>query len=111
MTPKACTTQFGSSCTKAAMSRSSRDPRPPSPQEAGKRLNVDAVLTGSVRRADRKVRVNAQLIRTEDGQVLWAEGGLEVESRDLLEAERLLSTAIATRLHVPLSRRERNAMA
>jgi len=81
------------------------------PQEAGKRLNVDAVLTGSVRRADRKVRVNAQLIRTEDGQVLWAEGGLEVESRDLLEAERLLSTAIATRLHVPLSRRERNAMA
>ena len=81
------------------------------PQEAGKRLNVDAVLVGSVRRADRKVRVNAQLIRTEDGQVLWAEGGLEVESRDLLEAERLLSTAIATRLHVPLSRRERNAMA
>jgi TolB-like protein len=81
------------------------------PQEAGKRLNVDAVLVGSVRRADRKVRVNAQLIRTGDGQVLWAEGGLQIESPDLLETERLLSAEIASRLHLPLSRRDRGAIA
>jgi TolB-like protein len=58
-----------------------------SSQEAGQRLYVDAVLAGSVRRVDRKVRVNAQLIWTADDQVLRAEGGLEFEGRDLLETE------------------------
>jgi hypothetical protein len=81
-----------------------------SPQEAGQRLHGDAVLAGSVRRVDRKVRVNAQLIRTADDQDLWAEGGLEFEGRDLLETEKMLASAIATRLRAPLSRQRRIAM-
>jgi DNA-binding winged helix-turn-helix (wHTH) protein/TolB-like protein/Tfp pilus assembly protein PilF len=81
-----------------------------SPQEAGQRLHVDAVLAGSVRRVDRKVRVNAQLIRTGDNQILWAEGGLEVEGRDLLETEKMLAASIATRLRGPLARPQRVAI-
>lgn len=81
-----------------------------SPQEAGRRLNVEAVLFGSIRRIDRRVRVNAQLIRSEDGQVLWAEGGLHLEARDLLEAESLVATAIAAHLGQALTASERGAM-
>jgi TolB-like protein len=44
-----------------------------SPVEAGQRLNADAVLVGLVRRAENRIRVNAQLIRTADSRILWAE--------------------------------------
>ncbi len=82
-----------------------------SPAEAGRRLKAEAVLIGSVRTAERKIRVNAQLIRTEDGRVLWADGGLELEARDLLEAERVLATAIAARLRGALTSQERTVIA
>jgi tetratricopeptide (TPR) repeat protein len=78
------------------------------PQAAGRQLNTEAVLIGSVRTAGgKKIRVNAQLIRTDDGRILWADGGLEIEARDLLEAERVLATAIALRLRGALTSRER----
>jgi tetratricopeptide (TPR) repeat protein len=81
------------------------------PSEAGKRLNAEAVLVGSVRTADRRIRVNVQVIRTADGRILWADGGLEIEAKDLLEAERVLATTIAKRLRVALTSRERSVMA
>jgi len=37
-------------------------------------LGADYVLEGSVRRADERVRVHAELLRGADGEVLWAEG-------------------------------------
>ncbi len=37
-------------------------------------LGADYVLIGSVRRADERVRVNAELLKGADGEVLWAEG-------------------------------------
>jgi DNA-binding winged helix-turn-helix (wHTH) protein/TolB-like protein len=80
------------------------------PTEAGKRLNAEAVLVGSVRTAENRIRINAQLIRTADSRILWADGGLEVEARNLLEAERVLSAAIATRLRGALTSTERGAM-
>ncbi len=82
-----------------------------SPAEAGKRLNAEAVLVGSFRTAGQRIRVNAQLIRTADSRILWADGGLEVEVRGLLEAERILAAAIATRLRGALTSRERSTMA
>ncbi|MFN0170615.1 MAG: winged helix-turn-helix domain-containing protein [Bryobacteraceae bacterium] len=82
-----------------------------SPESAGRRLNAEAVLIGSVRTAERKIRVNAQLIRTADGRILWAGGGLELEARDLLEAESVFATAIAGRLRGALTSRERTMMA
>jgi DNA-binding winged helix-turn-helix (wHTH) protein/TolB-like protein len=82
-----------------------------SPQEAGQRLDVDAVLFGSVRRAEHKIRVNVQMIRSTDGQVLWAEGGLNAEGKDLIETERLVATAIAARLRRSLGASEKDAIA
>ncbi|HYV86107.1 MAG TPA: protein kinase [Patescibacteria group bacterium] len=42
-------------------------------QEIGKRLGVDTVLEGSVRRQGEKIRVTAQLIKVADGYHLWSE--------------------------------------
>jgi non-specific serine/threonine protein kinase len=41
--------------------------------EIGKELNVAHVLEGSVRKSGTRIRVTAQLIKTEDGYHLWAE--------------------------------------
>ena len=43
------------------------------PAAAGREQGVDAVLDGSVQRADGRVRVTVQLVRVEGGVVLWAE--------------------------------------
>ena len=41
------------------------------PQEVGRALGVGAVVGGTVRRADGRLRVTAQMVRTADGAVLW----------------------------------------
>lgn len=43
------------------------------PTEIGRRLDVDAVLHGSVREDGQAVLLNLQLLRTTNGEVLWAE--------------------------------------
>ena len=40
---------------------------------AGRELEVDTVLEGSIRRLEKRVRVTAQLVSVPDGSVLWAE--------------------------------------
>ena len=42
-------------------------------REIGKTLDVTHVLEGSVRKAGNRVRITAQLIKTEDGYHLWSE--------------------------------------
>ena len=42
-------------------------------QEIGKRLNVGALLEGSIRKDGNKLRISAQLIKTEDGSRLLSE--------------------------------------
>ena len=43
------------------------------PREIGRQLNVDAILEGSVRKADDRLKVTAQLIDAADGYHLWSE--------------------------------------
>ena len=43
------------------------------PQEAGRLLNVDYVVSGSVRRRDRSVTVAVELAETRDAHITWAE--------------------------------------
>ncbi len=43
------------------------------PQEAGRMLNVDYVVSGSVRRNHRKLQVGAELIETRTARIVWAE--------------------------------------
>jgi len=43
------------------------------PEEAGRMLNVDYVVSGSVRRSGRKLTVSADLIETRTARIIWAE--------------------------------------
>ncbi len=42
-------------------------------EKIGKELNVNYVMEGSVRKADNKLRITAQLIRVADGSHIWSE--------------------------------------
>src|SRR5439155_18087971 len=42
-------------------------------REIGRRLNVNAILEGSIRRIGDRIRVTAQLVKTTDGYHLWSE--------------------------------------
>jgi DNA-binding SARP family transcriptional activator len=43
------------------------------PEEAGRILNVDYVVSGSVRRNQKKMQVSAELIETRTARIIWAE--------------------------------------
>ena len=43
------------------------------PEEAGRMLNVDYMVSGSVRRNQRKMQVSAELIETRTARIVWSE--------------------------------------
>jgi eukaryotic-like serine/threonine-protein kinase len=75
--------------------------RPPTP-EIGKKLNVDAVVEGSVLRSGDKVRITAELIDARTDKSLWAKS-FERNSRDVLALQDELASAIANEIHVQLT--------
>jgi serine/threonine-protein kinase len=64
----------------------------------GDKLNVAAVLEGTVRECDRKLRVTAQLIDTKDGYHLWSETYDRTLDGDIFGVQQELSQAIVKRL-------------
>jgi DNA-binding winged helix-turn-helix (wHTH) protein/tetratricopeptide (TPR) repeat protein len=76
-----------------------------SPSQAGRELAVDAVISGSVRRADRVLRVSVQLVLVGDEAVSWAER-FDIESAGALELEDSISERVATALTLALARGE-----
>ena len=70
--------------------------------EIGKRLNVDHILEGSVRKAGSRIRVTAQLITVADGFHLWSET-YDRELTDIFALQDEVTNAIARALQVRLS--------
>jgi serine/threonine-protein kinase len=70
--------------------------------EIGKRLNVDHILEGSVRKAGSRIRVTAQLIKVADGFHLWSER-YDRELTDVFAVQDEITHAIASALQVKLS--------
>ena len=71
--------------------------------DIGKKLNVQTVLEGSVRKSGDKLRITAQLVKTEDGYHLWSrqfDRGLE----DIFEIQEEIADSIANALSVTLKR-------
>jgi TolB-like protein/DNA-binding winged helix-turn-helix (wHTH) protein/Flp pilus assembly protein TadD len=68
-------------------------------REIGEDLNASLVVEGSVRRDGDRVRVTAQLIRTDDQSHIWA-NTYDRPVRDLLSIEREIGLAIAAAIHV-----------
>ncbi len=82
--------------------------RPPTP-EIARRLNVDAIVEGSVLRSGDKVRITAQLIDARSDRHLWAKS-FERSSRDVLALQDELASAIAREIHVRLTPAEESRL-
>ena len=78
-------------------------------REIGKKLNVEAILEGSVRKSGDHLRVTAQLINIEDGYHLWSEK-YERNLEDVFAIQDEISLAIVDKLKVKLLSKEKNEL-
>ena len=69
------------------------------PRAVGHQLNVKRILEGSVRRADNRLRITAQLIDVENGYHLWSER-YDREMKDVFEIQDEIARSIAERLKI-----------
>ena len=70
-------------------------------REIGAALNVNHVLEGSVRRSGTKLRITAQLIRSDDGFHLWSET-YDRELTDIFEIQDEIARSVAEQLAASL---------
>jgi DNA-binding winged helix-turn-helix (wHTH) protein/tetratricopeptide (TPR) repeat protein len=76
---------------------------------AGRELEVDTVLEGSIRRLGERVRVTAQLVSVPDGSVLWAEK-FDEDFTDIFKVEDSISGKVAEALALQLSGEEQKRL-
>ncbi len=78
--------------------------------EIGRELGVDAVVEGSVRRSENRVRVTAQLVRAATDGHLWAKD-YDRDVSDLLKLEADVAREIAQEIRVQLTPEEAASLA
>ena len=66
-------------------------------REIGRRLGVDAVVEGSVRKSGRTLRITAQLVNTASGYRLWSDA-YDREVDDVFAIQEEIARAIVTRM-------------
>lgn len=76
------------------------------PAAAGRELDVDAVLAGSIRKSGDKVRITVQLVSVESGVPVWAEM-YDDKISDVFALEDRVSSRAADSLVLNLTREER----
>jgi serine/threonine protein kinase/tetratricopeptide (TPR) repeat protein len=84
--------------------------RPVTPGEIGQQLGAGFVLTGSLRRAGDRLRINAQLINTQTDFPVWSER-YDREMKDVFEVQDEIARKIAEALRITLSPQEQEALA
>ena len=75
-------------------------------REIGRKLNVEMVLEGSVRKAGNRLRITAQLINVADGYHLWSER-FDRELSDVFAIQDEISLAITDKMKLKLLGEER----
>jgi len=78
-------------------------------REIGRKLDVKAVLEGSVRKAGNRLRITAQLINVEDGFHLWSER-YDRDMADIFAIQDEITAAIVDSLKVTLRVGEKTAL-
>jgi TolB-like protein/Tfp pilus assembly protein PilF len=78
-------------------------------REIGRKLNVETILEGSVRKAGNRIRIIAQLINVADGYHLWSER-YDRELNDVFAIQDEISMAIVDNLKVRLLRGEKQKL-
>jgi TolB-like protein len=69
--------------------------------EAAKQLNTDAVLEGSVQKADDRLRISVNLLRTSDGSSIWSDS-FDTHSGDIFAVQDAVAQQVASRLQLRL---------
>ena len=75
-------------------------------REIGRKLKVDKVLEGSVRKAGNRLRITAQLINVSDGYHLWSER-YDREMEDVFAIQDEVTLAIVDKLKIKLLGRDK----
>jgi serine/threonine protein kinase/tetratricopeptide (TPR) repeat protein len=84
--------------------------KPVTPAHIGQQLGAAYVLTGTLRRAGARLRINAQLVDTHTDFPLWSER-FDREMKDVFEIQDEIARKIAEALRVTLSPQELEALA
>ena len=84
--------------------------KPVTPAQIGQQLGAAYVLTGTLRRAGARLRINAQLVDTHTDFPLWSER-FDREMKDVFEIQDEMARKIAEALRVTLSPQELEALA
>ena len=82
----------------------------PDVHEVGRRLDVGAVLEGSVRKSGNRLRVSAQLISVKDGYQLWSES-YDRDLADVFAVQEDVARSIVAALRVQLAPARDSALA
>ena len=77
--------------------------------KAGRELQVDSLLEGTVQRSGERVRVSVQLIRVRDGTPLWT-GIFQEKFTDIFAVQDSISEQVAKALALKLTSHERRRM-
>ena len=84
--------------------------KPVTPAQVGQQLGAAYALTGTLRRAGARLRINAQLVDTHTDFPLWSER-FDREMKDVFEVQDEMARKIAEALRVTLSPEELEALA
>jgi DNA-binding winged helix-turn-helix (wHTH) protein/TolB-like protein/Flp pilus assembly protein TadD len=80
------------------------------PLAAGRELGVDTVLEGSIQRSGERMRVTVRLLRTADGEPLWA-SQFDEGVRDLFAVQDRVADGVARSIASSLSGRDEQLLA
>lgn len=80
------------------------------PVNAGRELQVESVLEGSIQRVEDRVRVTVQLVRVEDGSVIWGDKFEEL-SANVLSVQDSISAQVVRALALRLGDEEKELLA
>ena len=83
--------------------------KPVTPAQIGQQLGATYVLTGSLRRAGNRLRINAQLVDTRTDFPLWSER-YDREMQDVFEVQDEIARKIAEALRVTLAPQDQAAL-
>jgi serine/threonine-protein kinase len=78
-------------------------------EEIGKKLRVNHILEGSVRKAGNRLRITAQLINVEDGYHLWSER-YDREMEDIFAIQDDVTLSIVDKLKIELLKEEKKRL-
>jgi len=78
-------------------------------REIGRKLDVETLLEGSVRKADNELRITAQLINTSDGTHIWSEA-YNRKLEDVFAIQEEISFSIVNNLKINLLGNEKEAI-